>query len=466
MIRRLALFAFFAAAPLAAAADAPTRVAIPIEEQPNARFPTKIVLVASGPYFKPGEHEYLAGCGALRLLLAQTPGVFPVVVKEWPTSPDTFAGAKAVLFYGNGGATNPLAKEHAAEVQKLADAGVGLVALHQMADYAKDFGDRARGWFGGCYEPGFSKRAHWVDSYNKFPEHPITRGVTPFKIDDGYLYKLRFVDGMKGVTPLLRASDPKKDPKKLAAGPDADVVAWAYERPGGGRSFVFTGRTPAREPGRGGLPPLPDQRRAVGRRRGGAAGGGEGRDRRGRAQGSACDAAGEEVRAQNPTPRPPPRSGEGEEEGTSNPRHSSTPLPASGRGRGWGSEASRLTEPLSRRLTQLPEQGRQSLGLVVGVEPARVRQHPDAASRRSPRPAGRAPPSAGRRRCGTRRRRAPPGTRGAVLSHLLPQPLAARDQLFGGQLVGRGGGALDHVRDAVAEREQARAPRAGEAAAG
>ena len=39
--------------------------------------------------------------------------------------------------------------------------------------------------------------------FTTFPEHPVCRGVTPFTVNDGWLYKLRFVPGMKGVTPLL-----------------------------------------------------------------------------------------------------------------------------------------------------------------------------------------------------------------------------------------------------------------------
>jgi len=226
------------------AADAPTAQPaspFPIEEESPDPKLAKIVLVGGSTYYKPGEHEYLATCAALRHLLLQNPGVFPVIAKDWPTKPSTFEGAKAVLFLANGGATNALVTQHAAEVQKLVDAGVGVVALHQMADYPKDFGDRARLWIGGAFEPGFSKRAHWVDTYNVTSDHPIARGVKSFKIDDGWLFQLRFVDGMKGITPLVRASDPKKPTKKEASGESGTVVSWAYERPTGGRSFVFTG---------------------------------------------------------------------------------------------------------------------------------------------------------------------------------------------------------------------------------
>jgi len=213
---------------------------VALEEQPGDPKLAKIVLVAGSNYFKPGEHEYVAGCAVLADLLRQTPGVFPVLALDWPKKPETFAGARAVVFFFDGGDKHALLQgDRLAQVQSLADAGVGLVHLHQVIDYPKDLSERARGWMGAAWEKGHGQRAHWVAAFTSFPDHPIMRGVTPFEIDDGWLYKLRFVPGMKGVTPLLRTVSPKAPP---APDPGSDaVVAWAYERPGGGRSFTFTG---------------------------------------------------------------------------------------------------------------------------------------------------------------------------------------------------------------------------------
>lgn len=58
-----------------------------------------------------------------------------------------------------------------------------------------------------------------------------------FKVDDGWLTKMRFTKDMKGVTPLLRTWNPKSPVKKEDR---EDIVGWAYERPNG-RSFTFTG---------------------------------------------------------------------------------------------------------------------------------------------------------------------------------------------------------------------------------
>jgi len=209
------------------------------EACPDSRL-TKVVLIAGSNFFKPGQHEYIGGCAVLMELLRQTPGVFPVLALDWPRKSETFAGAKAVVFFFDGGDKHAwLNESRRAEVEKLADAGAGLVGFHQCIDVPKDLGPQVRDWMGAAFEKGFSQRAHWVAEFKTFPEHPVCRGVAPFRIDDGWLYKLRFVEGMQGVTPLLRTVSPNA--KSAPETADEPTVSWAYERSGGGRSFTFTG---------------------------------------------------------------------------------------------------------------------------------------------------------------------------------------------------------------------------------
>ena len=210
-----------------------------LEEQPKDAKAAKIVFVAGSNFYTPGEHEYIAGCALLMDLVKQTPGVFPVLALDWPKNPDTFKNAKAVVFFLDGGDKHPVLKgQRLVDTMKLAEDGVGLVMLHQGVDIDKDFGERVQGWMGAAWEKGYSQRAHWVSEHKDFPMHPITRGVKPFTIDDGYLYKLRFVPQLKGITPLLRTVNPKAKSAKLD---DDAIVAWAYERENKGRSFAFTG---------------------------------------------------------------------------------------------------------------------------------------------------------------------------------------------------------------------------------
>jgi len=232
------LIAFSALASAATPADPPAKNNPPIELLPTDAKAPKVVLIAGSNYYKPGEHEYIAGCAVLMDLLKQN-GVAPVLAIDWPKKPETLAGAKAVVFYFDGAEKHQAIKEdRAAKVQSLMDAKVGLVQLHQTADYPKDFGDKARGWAGGAWEKGKGQRAHWITEFDTFPNHPVCSGVKTFKIDDGWLYQIQFVPEMKGVTPILRTWNPKSVTKPTGG---QDVVAWAYDRPEGGRSFTLTG---------------------------------------------------------------------------------------------------------------------------------------------------------------------------------------------------------------------------------
>jgi hypothetical protein len=67
-------------------------------------------------------------------------------------------------------------------------------------------------------------------------------GVAAFAAPlDGWLYNLHFRDG---IVPLLTGVVPEKSRSTADARSHAErpeVVAWAYERANGGRSFAFTG---------------------------------------------------------------------------------------------------------------------------------------------------------------------------------------------------------------------------------
>jgi hypothetical protein len=209
----------------------------------NSDPPVRIVLVAGPvkPNDRRGHHDYLGGCRLLAGLLAQTSGVEPVVVTDgWPADESLMDGAGALVFYDKGGGRQGFLASPQ-RIRRLEDAarnGAGLVLIHQAVGFPEAHLDLGRRLFGGVYAPGVSRRGHWRSEHKLFPEHPVTRGVAPWSIRDGWLNGIVFTEGMDGVTPLLWSG------RRHGGSPDggaADVVAWAYERPGGGRSFVFTG---------------------------------------------------------------------------------------------------------------------------------------------------------------------------------------------------------------------------------
>jgi type 1 glutamine amidotransferase len=242
-----ALLILAALVPFVPAADDPfDQSGVPIEEQPTDAKLHKIVLVAGSRSHGPGEHEFFAGCSILMKLLKQTPGVFPVMARDgWPKNPKTFENAKTVVFFMDGGGGHPIIqKDHREVVQNLMDSGVGFVNLHYAVEYPKSQSDHILAWLGGYYETGFSINPHWKADFTSMPEHPITNGVKPFAINDEWYFNMRFAPESKNVTPILKAIPPDDkrgtpDAKKYPG--RSEIVAWAFEREKGGRSFGFTG---------------------------------------------------------------------------------------------------------------------------------------------------------------------------------------------------------------------------------
>jgi hypothetical protein len=205
--------------------------------------PATIVLIAGRMKMadRVGHHDYVGGCGLLTASVAQTAGVRGVAVRDgWPEDEAVFDAARTVVCYSGGGAKHGFfaSPERVERIQRLVDRGVGLVMIHQAVRCPADRVPILSSWVGGAHVPGESARGHWRTHHREFPAHPVTRGVQPWKIRDGWLREIRFVDGMTGVTPLVWSSRAHAGSSQGGA---ADVVSWAYERPGGGRSFCFTG---------------------------------------------------------------------------------------------------------------------------------------------------------------------------------------------------------------------------------
>jgi type 1 glutamine amidotransferase len=187
------------------------------------------------------------------MLNENMPNIHAVVYTNgWPKDPTALDNADAIVFFcdGDGG---HVASSHLEEVDKLAKKGVGIACLHYAVELPKGKpGNYLLDWIGGYYETYWSVNPHWKAEFKQLPEHPITRGVKPFAIDDEWYYHMRFVEDMKNVTPILTAVPPDStrkgkddphggNPTVRARMGMPEHVAWAYERPGGGRGFGFTG---------------------------------------------------------------------------------------------------------------------------------------------------------------------------------------------------------------------------------
>jgi type 1 glutamine amidotransferase len=213
----------------------------------------KIVLVAGKPSHGPGEHEFNAGVLLLKKCLDQVPGLDVVAITNgWPTDPNIFDGANAIVLYMDGGNGHPaIQDDHLTQLAKALQAGAGLACLHYAVEVPKDNGGAQwLNWIGGYFETYWSVNPMWLAHFDTLPKHPITRGVKPFSIYDEWYYHMRFQPS--GVTPILNAVPPDetRDRPDDAHGGNQyvrarkglpEVVAWAYKRSDGGRGFGFTG---------------------------------------------------------------------------------------------------------------------------------------------------------------------------------------------------------------------------------
>jgi putative membrane-bound dehydrogenase-like protein len=214
----------------------------------------KIVFVAGRPSHNYGAHEHNAGCALLARCLQEGMPDYEIAIHRggWPEDASIFDGADAVVVYSDGGDRHPVIPS-LAYVDGLAEKRVGIVCIHYAVEVPKgDPGQHFLKWIGGYFETHWSVNPHWTANFEKLPDHPITRGVQPFAIEDEWYYHMRFRDEMQGVTPILTAIPPEStlnrpdgphsnNPHVRAEKGKPQHVAWAAERPNGGRGFGFTG---------------------------------------------------------------------------------------------------------------------------------------------------------------------------------------------------------------------------------
>lgn len=218
---------------------------VPLEADSADASLAKIILLAGPVSNKAGQHEYFAGCAMLMKCLKQTPGVWPVMAAEgWPKNESVLKGAKSVVVYMDGGPKCALLEgTHWETLRGLMKGGAGFVVLHQVVDIPEDHADDFKSWAGAVWQKDIGSRGHWDMSFTPEAKHAVLQGVAAFSAPkDGWLYNLHFSG--TNVTPLLTGTVPDTsrstaDAKSHAG--RAEVIAWACERPDGGRSFGFTG---------------------------------------------------------------------------------------------------------------------------------------------------------------------------------------------------------------------------------
>lgn len=200
----------------------------------------RVLLLGQKPDSHPAAtHEYMAGVRLLAELLSRSPGVQTIVVQAdspWKEGPELLDGADAaVLFLAEGARWVTEDKVRLVAFQRLAKRGGGLACLHwgmgtrdaaPIADFTS--------LFGCCH--GGPDRKYKVVSVTAAPagnRHPVLAGIAPFEVRDEFYYALKrpAEDRMIKILPLIQVPIDGID----------ETVAWAAERPDGGRSFGFSG---------------------------------------------------------------------------------------------------------------------------------------------------------------------------------------------------------------------------------
>ncbi len=212
----------------------------------------KIVLIAGPITGHPKHaHEYEKNVILLKHLLDTSPNVkgfkTEAHFKGWPEDEKTLDDADTIVMITDGGdhreADHPLYVGNRFEVlKKQMDRGCGYVQFHWTTFNPSRVHDQITEWVGGYfdYEKGTAPNK-WFSAIQTWegpttlgtPDHPISRGVKPFTIQEEFYYNLRFRENDPRVKPIIRTRPP--------GGKEDQTVGWAVERKDGGRGFGFTG---------------------------------------------------------------------------------------------------------------------------------------------------------------------------------------------------------------------------------
>ena len=216
----------------------------------------KVVFISGKPSHGRMKHEHRAGNMILAKRLNESGLPVEAVVLEdigYPKDESVLEDASTIVIFctGHGGhVLNPKLKEFDALMKK----GIGVIMIHWATEAVSGApGDKFLEWMGGFCDLNWSVNPHWKPNF-KPRKHPIWNGVQPFSVDDEWYYHMRFVEDRTGLTPILsdvpsmetlkrpdgmRSGNPSV--RKAVANGESQHVAWAYERPQGGRGFGFTG---------------------------------------------------------------------------------------------------------------------------------------------------------------------------------------------------------------------------------
>ncbi len=222
----------------------------------TASGPTIVLIGGDKQGYPRTEHDYPDGILAIERLIKGSPQLQALnpVIKAFPagfpTDLSQIADADVVLVYfgmdyRSPGMTDPLEDPaRRTAMEHLMAKGTGLIALHQASTVpdqtsAVPFAD----WL-GAVRFGMADRSTEIAPVQiSGAASPVANGLKDFNYLDEFYPTVTFSTTTK-VTPILTAKVhiQIRNNKPVFEEPPSDhVIAWAAERPNGGRSFGFTG---------------------------------------------------------------------------------------------------------------------------------------------------------------------------------------------------------------------------------
>ena len=220
---------------------------------PSCRSEKKIVLLVGAKSHPAGLHEYLKTARLLKVMLDQAPnlhGLFTEIHENgWPDDPSTLEDADVIITISDGqdgpsGAPVPfMTEERMAVMERQMERGCGFITYHFSTFAPDEYGDNMLEWGGGYFDwQNDSGHREWYSAITTLdtnvtlsaPDHPISRGVKPYKMPEEFYHNIRFRQNDPRLTPILNV--PALESERVFGG----VVAWAVERHEGGRGFGTT----------------------------------------------------------------------------------------------------------------------------------------------------------------------------------------------------------------------------------
>lgn len=231
---------------------------------------TNEIIFLAGPkdHGAPGRHEYPEDLRVLARSLERSANLENVVAKvfvgEAPRDLSVYENAAAIvinsssdrsareihpLFPPNpntsGSGYDEETEDFLRELNLLIENNnIGVVVFH-YALWVENW--RARGyymnWMGGLWVQSASGNPvdHWVMT-PKNVWHPILNGVKPWTYRDEVFNRFFLPDEIPGRTELLISTPTESDEsRRLPDNYGPQIAAWSYDRPEGGRGFVFGG---------------------------------------------------------------------------------------------------------------------------------------------------------------------------------------------------------------------------------